>query len=195
MIVKGFVNNMEQWMNACDMIITKAGPGTIAEAYICGLPVLLNAFVPCQEEGNIEYVVRNQTGIFSKDPHTIAATVEVGSSNTGSTPDRISRQGLAPDLGWSRPRKTKACQSPWSLRLNVWLHVCVMTCPRRIHTWTACSQAWTGPDQAAFSAMAARAKALGKPDALFRIVRDLAQLSKQTTAVSERRQAVPALVH
>lgn len=76
-LVKGFVNNMEQWMNACDMIITKAGPGTIAEAYICGLPVLLNAFVPCQEEGNIEYVVRNQTGIFSRDPQTIAATVEV----------------------------------------------------------------------------------------------------------------------
>jgi 1,2-diacylglycerol 3-beta-galactosyltransferase len=76
-IVKGFVNNMEQWMNACDMIITKAGPGTIAEAFICGLPVLLNAFIPCQEEGNIEYVVRNGTGIFSRDPQTIAATVEV----------------------------------------------------------------------------------------------------------------------
>ena len=81
MIVKGFVNNMEQWMNACDMIITKAGPGTIAEAYICGLPVLLNAFVPCQEEGNIDYVVRNQTGIFSRDPQTIAATVEVCTMN------------------------------------------------------------------------------------------------------------------
>ena len=82
MIVKGFVNNMEQWMNACDMIITKAGPGTIAEAFICGLPVLLNAFIPCQEEGNIEYVVRNGTGIFSRDPQTIAATVEVRKTST-----------------------------------------------------------------------------------------------------------------
>ena len=105
-IVKGFVNNMEQWMNACDMIITKAGPGTIAEAYICGLPVLLNAFVPCQEEGNIEYVVRNQTGIFSKDPQTIAATVEVGHQRhgkhkaSGPGPDCVSRRGLGPDLAW-----------------------------------------------------------------------------------------------
>ena len=64
-----------------------------------------------------------------------------------------------------------------------------------MHVWTAFLQVWTGPDQAAFSAMAARAKALGKPDALFRIVRDLAQLSKHTTAVSERRQAVPALAY
>lgn len=42
------------------MIITKAGPGTISEALICGLPMVLNAFVPCQEEGNIPYVTQNK---------------------------------------------------------------------------------------------------------------------------------------
>ncbi len=57
---QGFVNNMEEWMHASDVIITKAGPGTIAESFICGLPVLLNGFIPGQEEGNIEYVVENQ---------------------------------------------------------------------------------------------------------------------------------------
>ena len=45
-----------------DVIITKAGPGTISEALICGLPMVLNAFVPCQEEGNIPYVVDNKVG-------------------------------------------------------------------------------------------------------------------------------------
>ena len=114
MIVKGFVNNMEQWMNACDMIITKAGPGTIAEAYICGLPVLLNAFVPCQEEGNIEYVVRNQTGIFSRDPQTIATTVEVGSLDSGPGPDRISRRALCPDLEWSSSYISTRAEAPCS---------------------------------------------------------------------------------
>ena len=44
------------------MIITKAGPGTIMEALICGLPLVLNAFVPCQEEGNIPFVVENKVG-------------------------------------------------------------------------------------------------------------------------------------
>jgi UDP-N-acetylglucosamine:LPS N-acetylglucosamine transferase len=33
---------MSEYMSACDCIITKAGPGTIAEALICGLPILLN---------------------------------------------------------------------------------------------------------------------------------------------------------
>lgn len=44
----GFVNNMAEWMTACDAIVTKAGPGTIAEALICGLPLILNGFIPCQ---------------------------------------------------------------------------------------------------------------------------------------------------
>lgn len=79
MVLKGFVDNMDQWMNASDMIITKAGPGTIAEAFICGLPVLLNAFIPCQEEGNVDYVLQNKAGAFSKDPDRIAAIVEVRS--------------------------------------------------------------------------------------------------------------------
>lgn len=60
--IKGFVDNMPEWMTACDMIISKAGPGTIAESFICGLPVLLNGFVPCQEEGNVPFVLKHQVG-------------------------------------------------------------------------------------------------------------------------------------
>lgn len=51
MLVKGFVSNMAEWMSACNVIVTKAGPGTIAEALICGLPILLNGFIPCQAWG------------------------------------------------------------------------------------------------------------------------------------------------
>jgi hypothetical protein len=47
-------------LSPADVIITKAGPGTISEALICGLPMVLNAFVPCQEEGNIPYVTENK---------------------------------------------------------------------------------------------------------------------------------------
>jgi hypothetical protein len=39
---------VHEWMAAVDTIITKAGPGTIAEALISGLPILLNGNVPCQ---------------------------------------------------------------------------------------------------------------------------------------------------
>lgn len=44
-VVKGFVNNMDEWMRASDTLVTKAGPGTIAEACICGLPCMLFAYL------------------------------------------------------------------------------------------------------------------------------------------------------
>lgn len=43
--VQGFVNNMDQWMKASDALVTKAGPGTIAEASICGLPCMMFSFL------------------------------------------------------------------------------------------------------------------------------------------------------
>lgn len=43
------MSNMDEWMGAVDCIVTKAGPGTIAEAMIRGLPIMLSAFLPGQE--------------------------------------------------------------------------------------------------------------------------------------------------
>lgn len=70
--VKGFVSNMEEWMGASDCIITKAGPGTIAEAMIKGLPMILNNFIAGQEVGNVPYVVDNGAGLFCRSPKEIA---------------------------------------------------------------------------------------------------------------------------
>ena len=71
----GFVDNVQEWMAASDCVITKAGPGTIAEALICGLPILLSGFIPGQEEGNVSYVVENGVGAYRDSPDGIAATV------------------------------------------------------------------------------------------------------------------------
>jgi len=73
--VNGFVDNMPDWMAACDCIVTKAGPGTIAEALVRGLPILLSGFIPGQEEGNVPYVVENGAGAFHTDPAQIARIV------------------------------------------------------------------------------------------------------------------------
>lgn len=67
----GFVNNMPELMHASDVIITKAGPGTICEALACNLPVILSGYVPGQEEGNIDYVVHNDVGVLAMDPFTL----------------------------------------------------------------------------------------------------------------------------
>ncbi|XP_058115675.1 monogalactosyldiacylglycerol synthase 2, chloroplastic-like isoform X2 [Magnolia sinica] len=73
--IRGFETQMEKWMGACDCIITKAGPGTIAEALIRGLPIILNDFIPGQEVGNVPYVVENGAGVFSKSPKETANLV------------------------------------------------------------------------------------------------------------------------
>ena len=47
-VVKGFCENIDEYMAASDCLVTKAGPGTIAEAMIQGLPCVLSSFLPGQ---------------------------------------------------------------------------------------------------------------------------------------------------
>lgn len=61
--VTGFVNNMSDWLRCCDLVVTKAGPGTIAEATCCGTPLLLTAHIPGQEKGNAEIVTGAGAGL------------------------------------------------------------------------------------------------------------------------------------
>jgi 1,2-diacylglycerol 3-beta-galactosyltransferase len=65
--VFGFVHNMPEMMRAADVIVTKAGPGTICEALACELPLILNSFVPGQEEGNVDFVLHNDIGLLAHD--------------------------------------------------------------------------------------------------------------------------------
>jgi 1,2-diacylglycerol 3-beta-galactosyltransferase len=73
--INGFVDNMADWMAACDSVVTKAGPGTIAEAMICGLPIILSGFIPGQEEGNVPYVVDHGVGVHEERPKEIATII------------------------------------------------------------------------------------------------------------------------
>jgi len=73
--VCGFVTNMPDWMGAADLIITKAGPSTIAEAFVVGLPILLYGFIPGQEEGNVDLVVMYGAGTYVEEPAEIARLV------------------------------------------------------------------------------------------------------------------------
>ena len=47
---------MDEWMSASSVLVTKAGPGTVAEAAIKGLPVMLSTYLPGQEAGNVDFV-------------------------------------------------------------------------------------------------------------------------------------------
>ncbi|HEU5015493.1 MAG TPA: glycosyltransferase [Roseiflexaceae bacterium] len=62
--VFGFVNNMEVLMAASDLIVTKAGPGTLMEALVMRRPVIVTEAVGMQEQGNIDYVLNHEIGLF-----------------------------------------------------------------------------------------------------------------------------------
>lgn len=66
--IYGFVTDMPDFMRAADILVTKAGPGTISEAFIAGLPMILYARLPGQEDGNVSYVVSNNAGIWAPRP-------------------------------------------------------------------------------------------------------------------------------
>jgi 1,2-diacylglycerol 3-beta-galactosyltransferase len=55
--VCGYVDDMATWLRCADVLISKAGPGAIAEALCCGTPLLLTGHMPGQERGNAEVVV------------------------------------------------------------------------------------------------------------------------------------------
>jgi 1,2-diacylglycerol 3-beta-galactosyltransferase len=71
--VEGFVRNMPEWMAAADVLLTKAGPGTITEGLLSGLPLVLIGKVPGQEDGNVDYVVGNGAGVWEPRPAGAAA--------------------------------------------------------------------------------------------------------------------------
>lgn len=73
--VLGFVDNMAEWMAATDLLMTKAGPGMLAEAACLGVPVVITDFIPGQEIGNVSWVVKNGAGLYEHEIEGISAVV------------------------------------------------------------------------------------------------------------------------
>jgi len=66
---------MPRLMSAADLLITKAGPGSLHEAFLAGLPLILSGAVPGQEEGNVRLVVEGGAGVWAPSPAQAAALV------------------------------------------------------------------------------------------------------------------------
>jgi 1,2-diacylglycerol 3-beta-galactosyltransferase len=71
-----FVTNMPTLMEAADILVTKAGPATITEAAIVGLPMILSDAIPGQEDGNVTHVVDNGAGEYAPSPQAVAQVVQ-----------------------------------------------------------------------------------------------------------------------
>ncbi|GMI34128.1 hypothetical protein TeGR_g4767, partial [Tetraparma gracilis] len=74
--VTGYVTNMDSYMRAADIMVTKAGPGTLAEACILGLPVIMSSYLPGQEAGNLKLVEEQGWGEYLSEFEEIGFRIE-----------------------------------------------------------------------------------------------------------------------
>lgn len=75
--IYGFVTEMPDFMRAADILLTKAGPGTISEALIAELPIILYHRISGQEEGNVSYVIDEGAGIWAPETKDIIDTLNL----------------------------------------------------------------------------------------------------------------------
>lgn len=105
----GFVGNMPELMRAADVLITKAGPGTLSEALIAGLPPVISGYIPGQETGNVTCIQEHAAGAYAETPAAIAQIVRAWLNPHNSTLSRMAKNAaclahpqaslrIAPDL-------------------------------------------------------------------------------------------------
>ena len=73
--IYGFIHDMPDFMRAANVIVTKAGPGTIAEALNAELPIILYAKLNGQEDGNVDFVVSEGVGVWAPESQTLVRSL------------------------------------------------------------------------------------------------------------------------
>ena len=80
--IEGFTRDVARFMSVADFFIGKPGPGSISEALVMGLPVIVerNTWTMVQERFNTEWIARNQLGVvlrsFSEVADGVAAMID-----------------------------------------------------------------------------------------------------------------------
>lgn len=98
--IYGFTQDIPTLMNAADVLISKAGPTTVAEALARELPTILSGFIPSQEEENVTHMVNAGAGVLAEQPERIVSTLERWLTDDGQTLARMSSAAWAA----ARPR-------------------------------------------------------------------------------------------
>lgn len=61
--ILGYTEEVNKYMQACDLLITKPGGLTISEALICRIPMAIFSPIPGQEERNADFLFRHNLAI------------------------------------------------------------------------------------------------------------------------------------
>lgn len=107
-VVLGFVDFMPALMRASDLVVTKAGPGAIAEALATGVPLVITGYLPGQETANVRFVTDAGFGLYAPKPDELQAAVGrlLGGADGAAAAD--SRNGGAPE----RPERPASQERP-----------------------------------------------------------------------------------
>jgi 1,2-diacylglycerol 3-beta-galactosyltransferase len=73
--VHGYVSHFAQLLRAASAIVTKAGPGTIAESCTAGCPMVLFGAIPGQETGNVAHVTQAGAGVWAPSPEAVVTAL------------------------------------------------------------------------------------------------------------------------
>lgn len=92
----GFTDKVNELMDASDVMISKPGGLSISEAMVKGVPVIVNTFIPGQEENNLMFLEKHGVGIGVK---TVEETLEKLESLYRSKPTLEAMREKAKQLG------------------------------------------------------------------------------------------------
>jgi len=99
----GFTSQVERLMACADLVITKPGGLTTSECLAMGLPMIVNAPIPGQEERNADFVMEQGVALKAIDPLALAYRVQT----LVAQPDKLSNMAArAKSLG--KPNAAKA---------------------------------------------------------------------------------------
>jgi 1,2-diacylglycerol 3-beta-galactosyltransferase len=71
----GFVRDVAALMRCTDLLVTKAGASTLAEAFAVGIPVIVNDVVPGQEMGNVRFAAGRGAVWVAESPQRLGGMI------------------------------------------------------------------------------------------------------------------------
>ncbi|MDQ2663783.1 MAG: glycosyltransferase [Candidatus Eremiobacteraeota bacterium] len=86
-----FISNVPEYMHASDVLLTKPGGLTSAEALVANLPMVLFKPLPGQEERNTRYLVERHVALRAKTAQDLTKTMR----DLLKSPERLERMRLA----------------------------------------------------------------------------------------------------
>lgn len=73
--IYGFVDNIQDIMAECDLVIARGSPNTLMEAVVLNVPVLITGSLPGQEADNPALMVSHNLGVVCENPESAPAII------------------------------------------------------------------------------------------------------------------------